>query len=89
MSKPDKCDLDDAVEIQSWNHLFVDHVLVLHEAQVRESYYNAAFVEEGSLNTQLSNRCFHLDEEMLGESLKVPREEIRSIVGQSYAKGFV
>lgn len=89
ISKPGMCDFADDVELQSWTHLFVNHVLVLHEAQMRELYYNVAFVEDGSLNTQVGNRRLHLDEEMLGEILKVPREGIRSIAGQSCSKGFV
>ncbi|KAH0765233.1 hypothetical protein KY285_001104 [Solanum tuberosum] len=80
--------LADVVEIQSWTHLFMNHSPILHEEQVREFYYMVEFTEDGSLNTQVWDIIFHLNEERLGEILNVPREGIRSMVGQSYIKSF-
>lgn len=64
------CYLVNVVELKSWTHLFVDDVHVLHEAQVSEFYYNAAFVEDGSLNSQVGNKRFHLDEKNVGRNLE-------------------
>ncbi|KAH0644978.1 hypothetical protein KY284_032862 [Solanum tuberosum] len=86
--KPGMSTLADAVEIQSWTHLFMTQSTIMHEEQVREFYYNLEFTENGSLNTQDGNRLFHLNKERLGEILEVPREGIKSVVGQTCSKSF-
>ncbi|KAK4733854.1 hypothetical protein R3W88_008115 [Solanum pinnatisectum] len=53
---------------------------ILHKEQVREFYYNVEFTEDGSLNTLVGDKSFHLNEEVLGEILEVPREGTRSVV---------
>jgi len=47
------------------------------------------FTEDGSLNTQVGNMRFHLNEEILGKILQVPREGIQTIVEKSPSKEFV
>ncbi|KAH0737966.1 hypothetical protein KY290_036671 [Solanum tuberosum] len=54
---------------------------VLHEEEVREFYYNIEFAEDGSINTRVGEKSLHLDEDLLGQILEVPREGIRSLVG--------
>ncbi|KAH0650622.1 hypothetical protein KY284_030534 [Solanum tuberosum] len=53
ISKPGMRTLVDAVEIQSWTHLFTNHTHVLHEQQVMDFYYNIEFTEDGILNTRV------------------------------------
>ncbi|KAG5585398.1 hypothetical protein H5410_045832 [Solanum commersonii] len=72
ITKPGMNNLVDSVEIQGWTHLFIDLIPVLHKNQARAFYYNAEFTEDGSLNTQVGDRIFHLNEERLGEILGVP-----------------
>ncbi|KAG5576071.1 hypothetical protein H5410_056205 [Solanum commersonii] len=86
ITKPCMRTLADAVEIQSWTHLFMTQSPVMHEEEVMELYYNVEFTECGSLNTQVRNKAFHLNEERLGEILNVPREGIRSVVGRPCTK---
>ncbi|KAK4731299.1 hypothetical protein R3W88_024287 [Solanum pinnatisectum] len=76
--------LADLVEIQSWTHLFMTKFPIMHEEQVREFYYNVEFTEDGSLNMMVGDKMVHLNEELLGEILEVPREGIRSVVGKLY-----
>ncbi|KAK4724109.1 hypothetical protein R3W88_026888 [Solanum pinnatisectum] len=42
---------------------------VYHAEQVRDFYYNVEFMKDGSLNTVVGNRSFHLNEERQGEIL--------------------
>ncbi|KAG5632705.1 hypothetical protein H5410_004422 [Solanum commersonii] len=86
ITKPGMCILADSVEIQAWTHLFINRIPVMHEAQVRDFYYNVEFTKDGSLNTQVGDRIFHLNEERLGEILSVPMEGIGSVVGQFCSK---
>nr|AAT38783.2 hypothetical protein SDM1_46t00006 [Solanum demissum] len=44
---------------------------------------------DGSLYTWVGNESLHLDEELLGKILEVPREGTRSVVGKFYTKQFV
>ncbi|KAH0685487.1 hypothetical protein KY290_016965 [Solanum tuberosum] len=81
--------LADLVEIQSWTYLFMTKSPILHEDQVREFYYNVNFAEDGSLNTLVGDESLHLDEELLGKILEVPREGTRSVVGKFFSKQFV
>ncbi|KAH0714907.1 hypothetical protein KY284_007812 [Solanum tuberosum] len=88
ISKPGMCTIVDALEIQSWTHLFTNHTHVLHEQQVRDFYYNSEFTEDGSINTRVGDMILYLNEERLGEILNVPREGIRSLIGKFCSKGF-
>ncbi|KAG5585860.1 hypothetical protein H5410_046294 [Solanum commersonii] len=83
ITKPWRDSLYDRVEIQSWTHLFQIKSLVLHEEEARESYYNIEFAEDGSINTRVGDKSLHLDEDLLGQLLEVPREGIRSLVRKS------
>ncbi|KAG5606002.1 hypothetical protein H5410_027494, partial [Solanum commersonii] len=83
------CNLADSVEIQAWTHLFIDHIPMIHEPQVRDFYYNAEFTEDGSLNTRIGDKNFHLKEERLGKILGVPIEGIMLVDGQPCSKSFV
>ncbi|KAK4734070.1 hypothetical protein R3W88_008331 [Solanum pinnatisectum] len=80
--------LADLVEIQSWTHLFMTKSPIMHEDQVREFYYNVEFNENGSLHMMVEDKKLHLNEELLGEILEVPREGIRSTIGKLYTKHF-
>lgn len=46
------------------------------------------FTEDRSLNMLVGNRSLHINEERLGEILDVPKEGIRSVVGQRCNKSF-
>ncbi|KAG5576057.1 hypothetical protein H5410_056191 [Solanum commersonii] len=50
----------------------------MHEEHVMEFYYNVEFIEDGSLNTQVGDKAFYLNEERLAEILNVPRKGIDS-----------
>ncbi|KAK4733461.1 hypothetical protein R3W88_007722 [Solanum pinnatisectum] len=89
ITKPGMDSVADLVEIQSWTHLFMTKSPVLHEEQVQEFYYNVNFAEDGSLNTLVGDESLHLDEELLGKILEVPREGTRSVVGKLCSKQFV
>ncbi|KAG5615328.1 hypothetical protein H5410_015152 [Solanum commersonii] len=80
--------LADLVEIQSWTHLFMTKCPILHEEQVREFYYNVDFTEDGSLNTLVGDKSVHLNKEVLGGILEVPREGTRSVVGKLWSQNF-
>ncbi|KAH0746521.1 hypothetical protein KY285_008178 [Solanum tuberosum] len=86
ITKPGMCNLADSVEVQTWTHLFVNHIPILHEDQVSDFYYNVEFIEDGSLNTRVGDKNFHLNEERLGKILGVPMEGIRSVAGQYCSK---
>ncbi|KAH0633287.1 hypothetical protein KY284_036073 [Solanum tuberosum] len=70
ITKPGMDSLYDLVEIQSWTHLFQIKSPVLHEEEVRESYYNIEFAEDGSINTRVGEKSLHLDEDLLGQILE-------------------
>ncbi|KAG5590626.1 hypothetical protein H5410_041140 [Solanum commersonii] len=86
LTKPGMDSLSDLVEIQLWTHLFRTKSHVLHEDQVQEFYYNVEFAKNGSIKTRIGNKRLHLDEELLGKILEVPREGIRFVVGKSCTK---
>ncbi|KAH0761103.1 hypothetical protein KY290_017176 [Solanum tuberosum] len=86
--KPGMNSLADLVEIQSWTHLFMTKCPILHEEQVREFYYNVDFTEDGSLNTLVGDKSVHLNIEVLGGILEVPREGTRSVVGKICSQNF-
>ncbi|WMV09722.1 hypothetical protein MTR67_003107 [Solanum verrucosum] len=88
LKKPGMNLLGDLVEIQSWTHLFMTKSPVMHEDQVREFYYNVEFNEDGSLHTLVGDKRIHLNEELLGVILEVPREGIRSVAGKLCTKHF-
>ncbi|KAH0722308.1 hypothetical protein KY289_005352 [Solanum tuberosum] len=89
MTKPGMESLVDAVEIQSWTHLFTAHVPVLHKSKVKEFYYKMKLNEDESLNAHIRDIQFHVNEAILGEILQVPLEGIITIVGKSSSKDFV
>ncbi|KAG5576143.1 hypothetical protein H5410_056277 [Solanum commersonii] len=60
----------------------------LHEEQFREFYCNVNFAEDGNLNTLVGNKSMHLNEELLGKILEVPKEGTRSVVGKFCTKQF-
>ncbi|KAG5584878.1 hypothetical protein H5410_045312 [Solanum commersonii] len=62
---------------------------VLHKEKDREFYYNVNFAKDESLNTLVSNKRLHLDEEIMGKIMEVPREGTRSVVGKLCSKQFV
>ncbi|KAK4716101.1 hypothetical protein R3W88_014439 [Solanum pinnatisectum] len=80
--------LADLVEIQSWTHMFMTKSPVMHEDQVMEFYYNVEFNEDGILQTLVGDKRMHLNEELLGEILEVPREGIRSVAGKLCTQHF-
>ncbi|KAK4721797.1 hypothetical protein R3W88_012030 [Solanum pinnatisectum] len=90
IKRPSINTLADIVVIQSWNQLFMTKSPILHEEQVREFYYNGVGLghDNGSLNTLVGNRSFHLNEERLGEILDVSREGIRYVVSQTCSESF-
>ncbi|KAK4723831.1 hypothetical protein R3W88_026610 [Solanum pinnatisectum] len=81
--------LVDAVKIQSWTHLFSDHVPILQKSKVKEFYYMMMLNEDESLNAHIGDIQFHVNEQILGEILRVPLEGIITIVGKSPSKDFV
>ncbi|KAK4721732.1 hypothetical protein R3W88_011965 [Solanum pinnatisectum] len=87
--KPGMDSLHDLLEIQSWLHLFQIKSPILHEEEVRESYYNIDFGEDGSITSRVGNKNLYLDEDLLGQILAVPRGEIRSLVKKTYTTKFV
>ncbi|KAH0632849.1 hypothetical protein KY284_035635 [Solanum tuberosum] len=89
ITKPGMDSLYYLVEIQSWIHLFQNKSLVFHEEEVREFYYNIEFAEDSSINTRVGDKSLHLDEDLLGKILGVPREGIRSVVGKTCTMEFV
>ncbi|KAK4713612.1 hypothetical protein R3W88_019519 [Solanum pinnatisectum] len=80
--------LADIVEIQSWTHLFMTKFPILHKEQVREFYYNVEFTEDGSLNTLVGDKSVHLNEELLGKILDVPRKGTTSVVEKPCSQNF-
>ncbi|WMV49510.1 hypothetical protein MTR67_042895 [Solanum verrucosum] len=55
------------------------HVNVLYEQEMRMFYYNVEFTKDGSLNIQVNDIIIHLNEDILGEILKVPGKESRQL----------
>ncbi|KAK4736944.1 hypothetical protein R3W88_000641 [Solanum pinnatisectum] len=84
--KPGMDSLADVVEIQSWTHLFMTKSSILHKGQVHKFCSNVNFTEDDSLNTLES---LHLDEELLGKILEIPREGTKFVVGKFCSKQFV
>ncbi|KAG5600435.1 hypothetical protein H5410_031805 [Solanum commersonii] len=89
LTKPGMDSLADLVEFQSWTHKFMTKYPVLHKEHVQDFYCNVEFVENSNINTWIENESLHLDEELLGKILEVPREGTRFIVGKSCTKQFV
>ena len=89
VKQPGMNTLHDIVVIQSWIHLFDPKAPVLYEEEVREFYYNIKFQEDGSIKTRVGNIEVYLDEELLGNILRVPREGIKSMVGKTCFVEFV
>lgn len=80
--------LADLVEIQSWTHLIMTKSPIMHEDQVREFYYNLEFNDDGSIHTLVADKRIHLNNELLGEILEVPREGIKSVACKLCTKHF-
>jgi len=52
---------------------------VLYEKEVRKFYYNVEFTKDGNLNTQVNGIILHLNEDILGEILKVSGKESKQL----------
>lgn len=50
---------------------------MLHESCMRDFYYNMVVIDDGSLNTQVGNYLFHLNVEILGDIVDIPKEGIK------------
>ena len=89
VNQPRMDSLHDIVEIQSGMHLFDFMSSVLYEEEVCEFYYNISFQEDGSIRTRVKNIIVHLDEDLRGTILGVPRRGIRFVVGKVCSVDFV
>lgn len=52
-------DLADAVQSQSWTHLFVGFVPYLDQYQVRDFYYNGMIGDDSSLTTKVDEKSWY------------------------------
>lgn len=71
VGRPGMSDLVDAIEIQNWSHLFKCPVLVLHDKEIMEFYYNSRLSKGGSLDIVFNSQRVHLDEKILGTIMKI------------------